>query len=170
MIQKQAVTLPKEASGSVVNYMANEFLTFRLGKEEYGIEILKVQEIRGYDSVTQIANAPDFIKGVVNLRGIIVPIIDMRIKFRLGNTNYDQFTVVIILNVSGRVMGIVVDGVSDVISIGANQMRPTPGFGSVIDTEYIMGLGTVDQRMLILIDIEKLMSSNDMGLIEQSIS
>ena len=170
MIQKQAVTLPKEASGSVGNCMANEFLTFRLGKEEYGIEILKVQEIRGYDSVTQIANAPDFIKGVVNLRGIIVPIIDMRIKFRLGNTNYDQFTVVIILNVSGRVMGIVVDGVSDVISIGANQMRPTPGFGSVIDTEYIMGLGTVDQRMLILIDIEKLMSSNDMGLIEQSIS
>jgi purine-binding chemotaxis protein CheW len=170
MIQKQVVTLPKEASGSVGNCMANEFLTFRLGKEEYGIEILKVQEIRGYDSVTQIANAPEFIKGVVNLRGIIVPIIDMRIKFRLGNADYDQFTVVIILNVAGRVMGIVVDGVSDVISLDADQMRPTPGFGSVIDTEYIMGLGTVDQRMLILIDIEKLMSSSDMGLIEHSIN
>ena len=158
------------SASSTTSQVINEFLTFRLGKEEYGIEILKVQEIRGYDSITQIANAPEFIKGVVNLRGIIVPIIDMRIKFRLGNADYDQFTVVIILNVAGRVMGIVVDGVSDVISLDADQMRPTPGFGSVIDTEYIMGLGTVDQRMLILIDIEKLMSSSDMGLIEHSIN
>ena len=150
--------------------MADEFLTFRLGNEEYGIEILKVQEIRGYDAITQIANAPEFIKGVVNLRGIIVPIIDMRIKFRLGNVDYNQFTVVIILNVAGRVMGIVVDGVSDVITLSAEQMRPAPGLGSVIDTEYIMGLGTVDERMLILIDIEKLMSSSDMGLIEQTIN
>ena len=150
--------------------MANEFLTFRLGSEEYGIEILKVQEIRGYDSITQIANAPEFIKGVVNLRGIIVPIIDMRIKFRLGTADYDQFTVVIILNVAGRVMGIVVDGVSDVLTLEAEQMRPTPGFGSVIDTEYILGLGTVEERMLILIDIEKLMGSSDMGLIEQTIN
>ena len=170
MLQEQTMTTIAASASSTTSQVINEFLTFRLGKEEYGIEILKVQEIRGYDSITQIANAPEFIKGVVNLRGIIVPIIDMRIKFRLGNADYDQFTVVIILNVAGRVMGIVVDGVSDVISIGANQMRPTPGFGSVIDTEYIMGLGTVDQRMLILIDIEKLMSSNDMGLIEQSIS
>ena len=150
--------------------MANEFLTFRLGGEEYGIEILKVQEIRGYDSITKIANAPEFIKGVVNLRGIIVPIVDMRIKFRLGNADYDQFTVVIILNVAGRVMGIVVDGVSDVLTLEAEQIRPTPGLGSVIDTEYIMGLGTVEERMLILIDIEKLMGSSEMGLIEQSIN
>ena len=141
-----------------------------MGEEEYGIEILKVQEIRGYDSITQIANAPEFIKGVVNLRGIIVPIIDMRIKFRLSSADYDQFTVVIILNVADRVMGIVVDGVSDVISLETDQMRPTPEFGSVIDTEYIMGLGTVDERMLILVDIEKLMGSSDMGLIDQSIN
>ncbi|MBK7493827.1 MAG: chemotaxis protein CheW [Nitrosomonas sp.] len=147
----------------------NEFLTFRLGNEEYGIEILKVQEIRGYDSVTQIANAPDFIKGVVNLRGIIVPILDMRIKFRLDRVEYNQFTVVIILNVAGRVMGIVVDGVSDVIELEANQVRPAPEFGAVIDTEYITGLGTVAERMLILIDIEKLMSNSDMGLLERSI-
>jgi purine-binding chemotaxis protein CheW len=106
----------------------------------------------------------------VNLRGIIVPIIDMRIKFRLESATYDQFTVVIILNVAGRVMGIVVDGVSDVITLGLEQMRPAPGLGSVIDTEYIMGLGTVDERMLILIDIEKMMSSSDMGLIEQSLN
>ncbi len=166
MLQEQTTSMATESTGR----MANEFLTFRLGGEEYGMEILKVQEIRGYDSITQIANAPEFIKGVVNLRGIIVPIIDMRIKFRLGEANYDQFTVVIILNVAGRVMGIVVDGVSDVISLEADQMRPTPGFGSVIDTEYIMGLGTVDERMLILIDIEKLMGSDDMGLIDQSIN
>mgnify|MGYP003506498967 FL=1 len=166
MLQEQTTNIATESTVR----MANEFLTFRLGREEYGIEILKVQEIRGYDSITQIANAPEFIKGVVNLRGIIVPIIDMRIKFRLGDATYDQFTVVIILNVSGRVMGVVVDGVSDVISLEAEQMQPTPGFGSVIDTEYIMGLGTVDERMLILIDIEKLMGSSDMGLIDQHIN
>jgi purine-binding chemotaxis protein CheW len=170
MLQEQTMTTIAASASSTTSQGVNEFLTFRLGKEEYGIEILKVQEIRGYDSITRIANAPEFIKGVVNLRGIIVPIIDMRIKFRLGNADYDQFTVVIILNLDGRVMGIVVDGVSDVISLGADQMRPTPGFGSVIDTEYIMGLGTVDERMLILIDIEKLMSSSDMGLIEKSIN
>lgn len=144
--------------------IAQEFLTFRLGNEEYGIEILKVQEIRGYDTITQIANSPEFIKGVVNLRGIIVPIIDMRIKFNLGEATYDRFTVVIILNLSGRVVGMVVDGVSDVIGLDAEQVRPTPEFGSVLNTEYIMGLGTVDERMLILLDIEKLMSSADMGL------
>ncbi|TXI23802.1 MAG: chemotaxis protein CheW [Nitrosomonas sp.] len=144
--------------------IAQEFLTFRLGNEEYGIEILKVQEIRGYDTITQIANAPEFIKGVVNLRGIIVPIIDMRIKFNLGEATYDRFTVVIILNLSGRVVGVVVDGVSDVIGLDAEQVKPTPEFGGVLNTEYIMGLGTVDDRMLILLDIEKLMSSTDMGL------
>jgi purine-binding chemotaxis protein CheW len=170
MMQEQAASLVTKSPGPVTGHMANEFLTFRLGGEEYGIEILKVQEIRGYDSITQIANAPEFIKGVVNLRGIIVPIVDMRIKFRLGTADYDQFTVVIILNVAGRVMGIVVDGVSDVLTLEAEQIRPTPGLGSVIDTEYIMGLGTVEERMLILIDIEKLMSSSDMGLIEQSIN
>lgn len=169
MLQEQAVNGSIESPGSAVKHMINEFLTFRLGSEEYGIEILKVQEIRGYDSVTQIANAPDFIKGVVNLRGIIVPILDMRIKFRLNCVEYNQFTVVIILNVAGRVMGIVVDGVSDVIELEANQVRPAPEFGAAIDTEYITGLGTVADRMLILIDIEKLMSNSDMGLLERSI-
>ncbi|MBL8500462.1 MAG: chemotaxis protein CheW [Nitrosomonas sp.] len=153
-----------------IDLVTNEFLTFRLGGEEYGIEILKVQEIRGYDSITHIANSPDYIKGVINLRGIIVPIIDMRIKFNLGHATYDQFTVVIILMVAGRVMGIVVDGVSDVITLADEQMRQAPGLGSVIDTEYITGLGTVDERMLILIDIEKLMSRSDMGLIAHNIN
>lgn len=170
MLHEHTADKTAGSAGMDTNPVTNEFLTFRLGGEEYGIEILKVQEIRGYDAITHIANAPDFIKGVVNLRGIIVPIADMRIKFRLGKADYDQFTVVIILNVAGRVMGIVVDGVSDVITLDTEQMRPTPGMGSVIDTEYIMGLGTVDERMLILIDIEKLMMSNHMGLIEHSIN
>lgn len=170
MSQDQAEAVSESSDTEVMSQSTNEFLTFRLGGEEYGMDILKVQEIRGYDAITQIANAPEFIKGVVNLRGIIVPIVDMRIKFELGEAEYDQFTVVIILNVVGRVMGVVVDGVSDVLSLGQDQMRPTPEFGSVIDTEYIMGLGTVDERMLILVDIEKLMGSTDMGLIEQVVN
>jgi len=143
-----------------------ELLTFTLGNEEYGIDILKVQEIRGYDAVTTIANTPDFIKGVINLRGIIVPIVDMRIKFRLGKVEYDQFTVVIILNVANRVVGIVVDGVSDVIALTAEQLKPAPEFSGGLDTQYIMGLGTVDERMIIVMDIEKLMTSRDMELVE----
>ena len=143
-----------------------EFLTFTLGKEEYGIEILKVQEIRSYEVVTTIANAPEFIKGVVNLRGTIVPIVDMRIKFQLGDVDYTQFTVVIILNVAGRVVGMVVDSVSDVISLTSSQIRPAPNFSSTFDVRYITGLGTVDNRMLILVDIEKLMSGSDMALFD----
>jgi purine-binding chemotaxis protein CheW len=148
---------------------SNEFLTFTLGSEEYGVEILKVQEIRSHEPTTSIANAPDFIKGVVNLRGVIVPIVDMRIKFRLENVEYNQFTVVIILNVAGRVVGMVVDGVSDVISLSPEQIRPAPEFGDGLDTQYIIGLGTIDKRMLILMDIEKLMTGQDMALTDQSL-
>ena len=144
-----------------------EFLAYRLGKEEYGIDIQKVQELRGYDAVTAIANAPAFIKGVVNLRGIIVPIIDMRIKFDLGTPVYDQFTVVIILNISGRIMGMVVDSVSDVITLTPEQMKPAPSMGSAIAANYLMGLGTIDDRMLILLDIDSLMSSAEIGLVEK---
>jgi len=146
----------------------NEFLSFRLGNEEYGIDILKVQEIRNYETVTTIANAPDFIKGVVNLRGTIVPVVDMRIKFQLGDVGYDDFTVVIVLNVAGRVVGMVVDSVSDVITLSPEQVRPAPEFGAALHTEYITGLGTVDKRMLILIDIEKLMTSQDMALVDHA--
>jgi purine-binding chemotaxis protein CheW len=144
-----------------------EFLTFTLGPEEYGIDILKVQEIRGYDAVTTIANTPEFIKGVINLRGIIVPIVDMRIKFKLENVTYDQLTVVIILNLASRVVGMVVDGVSDVIALTPEQIKTAPQFGATLDTQYLMGLGTVDERMLILVDIEKLMSSSDMELVDK---
>ena len=146
----------------------NEYLTFTLGQEEYGVDILKVQEIRGYEAVTKIANAPAFIKGVANLRGTIVPIVDMRIKFNLGEPVYDQFTVVIILNVAGRVVGMVVDSVSDVIELKPEQVRPAPDFSSSFDTRYITGLGTVDERMLILVDIERLMSAEDMALMSET--
>ncbi len=147
-----------------------EFLVFRLGNEEYGIDILKVQEIRGYDpkSVTRIANVPEFIKGVTNLRGVIVPIVDLRVRFRLGTADYNAQTVVIILNLSERVVGIVVDGVSDVLMLKTSEIRPAPEFGSTLSTEYLTGLGTVDGRMLILVDIEKLMTSEEMALVDQA--
>lgn len=148
-----------------MNAGGNEFLTFTLGGEEYGIEILKVQEIRGYETVTAIANAPPFIKGVVNLRGVIVPIVDLRIKFNLGDVTYNDFTVVIILNVASRVVGIVVDSVSDVITLAAEQIRPAPEFSSELKVDHITGLGTLEGRMLILLDIEKLMMSSDMALL-----
>ena len=165
----QAAVHEATATAVAAAQSSNEYLTFTLGKEEYGIEILKVQEIRCYEAVTHIANAPEFIKGVVNLRGIIVPIVDMRIKFNLGKVEYDEFTVVIILNVAGRVVGMVVDGVSDVIQLSAQQIRPAPDFSSSsFDTEYITGLGTLDARMLILVDIEKLMGGADMALVEQA--
>ena len=147
-----------------------EFLTFRLGGEEYGIDILKVQEIRGYEAVTRIANAPAFIKGVVNLRGVIVPIVDLRVKFELGEARYDAFTVVIILNVAGRVVGAVVDSVSDVLALNEKQIKPAPEFNSLLDAGHIMGLGTIEsaegERLLILVDIERLISSPAMGLLD----
>lgn len=144
----------------------HETLVFALGQEEYGIDILKVQEIRGYDAVTTIANSPPFLKGVINLRGTIVPIVDMRIKFNLGNVEYNQFTVVIILNIAKRVVGMVVDAVSDVITLLPEQIKPAPEFGSALKTEYINGLGTIDSRMIIMVDIEKLMTSQEMELVD----
>jgi purine-binding chemotaxis protein CheW len=159
-------------SGTASAVRVNEFLTFKLGGEEYGIDILKVQEIRGYEAVTRIANSPAFIKGVVNLRGVIVPIVDLRVKFELGDARYDAFTVVIILNVAGRVVGAVVDSVSDVLELDEKQIKPAPEFNSLLDAGYITGLGSVEsgegERLLILVDIERLMSSPDMGLLERA--
>ena len=142
----------------------DEFLTFTLAREEYGIDILNVQEIRGYEPVTRITGSPDFIKGVVNLRGIIVPIIDMRIKFGLGDPTYDQFTVVIVLNIRGRIMGMVVDSVSDVVTLARSEINVAPEADTAFDANYLIGLGTVGNRMLILIDIDRLMSNPEMGL------
>ncbi|MDB5933696.1 MAG: cheW4 [Massilia sp.] len=143
----------------------NEFLAFTMGDEEYGLDILKVQEIRGYEAVTRIANAPEFFKGVMNLRGVIVPIVDMRIKFNLGTPTYDEFTIVIVLNLGGKVVGMVVDSVSDVTTLSAQQIRPAPDMGGVFESDYLIGLGTLDERMLILVDIDKLMSSAEIGVL-----
>ena len=141
-------------------------LAFTLGSEEYGIDLLKVQEIRGYDAVTRIANAPDYLKGVVNLRGIIVPIVDLRIRFNLGDPTYDQFTVVIILNIGDRIIGMVVDSVSDVITLSPEHIKPAPEMGTALNTDHLVGLGTIADRMIILLDIDLLMASPEIGMIE----
>jgi len=149
-----------------------EYLTFRLGAEEYGIDILRVQEIRSYEQPTRIANSPDFIKGVVNLRGVIVPIIDLRLKLGCETAEYNGFTVVIVLNVRGRVVGAVVDSVSDVLELDKAQIKPAPELSSNVDSGFITGIGAVKQgdaeRMLILMDIEALMSSAEMGLMDHA--
>ncbi len=145
----------------------NEYLAFTLGAEEYGIDILRVQEIRGYENPTRIANVQNFIKGVINLRGLIVPIVDMRIKFNIGNASYDNLTVVIILNINNRIVGMVVDSVSDVTTLAEDQIKPAPAMANMLDSDFLIGLGTIDERMLILVDIDKLMLSEEMGLIDQ---
>jgi purine-binding chemotaxis protein CheW len=158
-METNAKSAPQLAAG-------REFLTFVLGDEEYGIDILRVQEIRGYDAVTKIANAPGFIKGVINLRGAIVPIVDLRIRFNLQRVDYNEFTVVVILNVLNRTIGVVVDGVSDVISLSSDDIKPPPEFSSTFDTQYLLGLGTTEGRMLILVDIEKLLGSRELELLD----
>lgn len=154
---------PRSASAPAA--AAREFLTFTLGSEEYGVDILKVQEIRGYDTVTRIPDAPEFVKGVINLRGAIVPVVDMRVKFKLGKAEYNALTVMIVLNVARRVVGMVVDSVSDVIALAPEQIHPAPEFGAVMGTQFLTGIGTLDDRMLILVDIEKLMVSAEMALV-----
>ena len=144
-----------------------EFLTFTLGKESYAIDILKVQEIRGYEQPTRIATPPEFIKGVINLRGHIVPIVDLRVKLGVGEARYDSNTVAIILNILKRVVGVVVDGVSDVITLAPEAIKPAPEFGATLKTEYIVGLASVGEELLIIVDIERLMSSRDMALVDE---
>jgi purine-binding chemotaxis protein CheW len=171
---------PASAAEAAGGSAGGEFLTFRLGDEEYGIDILRVQEIRSYEPPTRIANAPSFIKGVVNLRGVIVPIIDLRLKLNCEKVEYNGFTVVVVLNVRGRVVGAVVDSVSDVLELGRENIKPSPQLSSSIDASFITGIGTIKgnpgqgdgsagghdgERMLILMDIEALMSSSEMGLI-----
>ena len=143
-----------------------EFLTFTLGEENYALDILTVKEIRGYESVTKIANAPPFIKGVINLRGDIVPIVDLRIKFNVGEATYDEFTIVIVLHIHNRIIGIVVDSVSDVVSLSKEQLRPPPDFGVAFDSRYLLGLATINEQMIILVDIDELISSEEMGLFD----
>jgi purine-binding chemotaxis protein CheW len=153
--------------GDVLMHLSSrEVLTFRLGNESYAVDILKVQEIRGVDRVTQIPNVPEFIRGVIDLRGVIVPIVDMRMKFNLPSAEYNQFTVVIILNVIDRVVGIVVDAVADVITLTDEQIRPAPEVDAHGDAQFIDGLARVDDQMFILLDMERLMASSEMQLVQ----
>ncbi|MEO8133095.1 MAG: chemotaxis protein CheW [Betaproteobacteria bacterium] len=168
--QQQEASGPAGAPATRAAALAGgEFLTFTLGHEEYGIDILRVQEIRSYEVPTRIANAPAFLKGVVNLRGVIVPIVDMRIKFNLSPVNYDSFTVVIVLNIANRIVGMVVDAVSDVITLTSDQLRPVPEFNSSIASEHLLAIGAVDDRMLIIVDIKRLMTCPEMGLVEPTL-
>jgi len=169
MIHEAAHVARHEAARAAsASQSGGEFLTFRLGAEEYGIDILKVQEIRSYEAPTRIANAPSFIKGVVNLRGVIVPIVDLRLKLGCDSADYNSFTVVIVLNVRGRVVGAVVDSVSDVLELSRDSIKPAPEMASAVDTSFITGISNVNDRMLILMDIEALMASAEMGLIDST--
>ncbi|ORM70445.1 chemotaxis protein CheW [Pantoea rwandensis] len=141
---------------------AQEYLIFCLGNEEYGIDILNVQEIRGCDKVTRVPNAPDFLLGVTNLRGVIVPIVDLRVRFNLPVGAQEQDTVVIVLNLNTRIVGMVVDGVADVLSLSREQIKPTPDITSALSSRYLLGLGVIDHRMMILVNIEKLLSREEL--------
>ena len=156
-------TLQPAAAGVGALTQIREFLAFKIANEEYGVDILRVQEIRSYEKPTSIANAPEHLKGVVNLRGVIVPIIDLRIKLGVGEVRYDHLTVVIVLNIGDRVVGVVVDGVSDVLTLEPSQLRPVPALDSNFDPDHILAIGSVDERMLILLDIEKFLSDTVLG-------
>ncbi len=150
---------------SGVREATREVLVFILGAEEFGVDILKVQEIRGFEKVTPIPAAPPYLKGIVNLRGVIVPVIDLRLKFAMAEARYDATTVMIVLRLAGRVIGIVVDAVSDVVRLAPSEIKAAPQLGSVVDSTYLAGLATQDERMILLLDIEKFLSSNELNLL-----
>lgn len=150
----------------------NQYLTFLLGEEEYAVDILRVQEIRGWDSVTTIPNAPPFIKGVINLRGTIVSILDLRERFGIDSVEYTDLTVVVVLRVKGegkdRIMGVVVDAVSEVYHIGESDLKDPPDLGYAINMNYMKGMATIDDKMIIVLDIDHLMSLKDIDEIAES--
>ena len=160
-----------ELIGIGANSEEDQLLTFILANEEYGVDILRVQEIKGWDSVTPIPNTPDYIRGVINLRGTIVPIIDLRMRFGLESVAYGPTTVVIVLKVmsenSSRTMGIVVDGVSDVYNVAEEAIKPAPDFGSVIAIDFVRGLATVGENMVIVLDIDHLLNSNELAMLPE---
>ena len=153
---------------SGVREATREVLVFILGAEEFGVDILKVQEIRGFEKVTPIPAAPAYLKGIVNLRGVIVPVIDLRLKFAMAEARYDATTVMIVLRLAGRVIGIVVDAVSDVVRLAPSEIKAAPQLGSVVDSTYLAGLATQDERMILLLDIEKFLSSNELNLLARA--
>jgi purine-binding chemotaxis protein CheW len=160
----QQTVMAAEASGSPA--AISQFLTFVLGDEQYGVEILKVQEIRGYSAVTPIPNTPAHIKGVINLRGTVVPVVDLRTKFSMALAEYNKFTVIIVVTVGQKVTGLVVDAVSDVLDIPAVEMRVAPDLGASVDTRFISGVATIGERMTVLLDIDRLLSEDQVVALE----
>ncbi len=154
---------PHELSAGI-----DQYLTFIMAGEEYGVDILRVQEIKGWDSVTPLPNTPKYVKGVINLRGTIVPIIDLRHRFNLDTVPYGATTVVIMLKVLSdtgqRIMGIVVDAVSEVYNVATDDVKPAPDFGGAVESEVVRGLATVDEKMLILLDIDQLLTDKEIKL------
>jgi purine-binding chemotaxis protein CheW len=162
--QASQMASSSSAKATQASASAGQYLTLRLGTEEYAIDILRVQEIRSYEEPTRMANAPAFVKGVINLRGAIVPIVDLRMKLDIANIEYNEFTVVIMLNVHNTVIGAVVDGVSDVVSLTAQAIKPAPQFDSRIDARFITGIADVGGRMLIVMHVAALLSPAEMGM------
>ncbi len=155
---------PKNKAAAAVAVDSGQYLTLRLGDEDYAIDIMRVQEIRSYEEPTRMANSPIFIKGVINLRGVIVPIVDLRMKLNISKVEYNEFTVVIILNVRGSIVGAVVDAVSDVVTLDAKNIKPAPQFESAIDSRFILGLAQVGERMLIVMNMEALLNNAELGM------
>ena len=141
----------------------SQYLTFTLEQEEYGVEILKVQEIRGYSAVTPVPNTPSYIKGVMNLRGTIIPVVDFRLKFSMAETEYNQFTVIIVVTVGTKVVGLVVDGVSDVLNIPPPDILAAPEFGAEVDTRFIKGMAKAGEKLVILLDIDKILGDQELA-------
>jgi purine-binding chemotaxis protein CheW len=140
-----------------------DILSFTLGAEEYGLPIQFVQELRSYETPTRIANAPEHIKGVINLRGIIVPVMDLRIRLVTSTPSYDEFTVTVILNLGGRTIGMVVDGVAEVANLDPAHINPPPLFAAAF-APHVSGIATVEHRMITLLDIEQLIAGDDLLL------
>jgi purine-binding chemotaxis protein CheW len=149
--------------------VASQYLTLNLAQEEYGVDILAVREIRGWTPVTRIPQAPSYVLGVLNLRGAIVPVIDMRLRFGLPREEYTANTVTVIVTVAGRNFGVVVDAVSDVLDVDAANLRPVPDMGTTVDTEYLKGLTAVDERMVLLLDVDKLLQPQDAQMLEAAL-
>ena len=139
----------------------SQYLTFRLGEEEYGVEILKVQEIKGYSAITPMPNTPRHLKGVMNLRGTIVPVVDLRAKFSMAEAEYNQFTVIIVVTVGAKVMGLVVDAVSDVLNIPKADIQPTPDFGAEVDVRFINGMAKAGEKLVVLLDIDRVLGGEE---------
>ena len=157
-----AETASKESSGQLgLSTDARQFLTFQLGEELYGVDILRVQEIKGYTAVTRIPNMPDYIKGVLNLRGTIVPIIELRTKFSMPHVDYTAFTVIVVVVVRDKVMGLVVDAVSDVLDIDKKDIQPPPTFGSQVDVSFLNGIGKAGDKLVAILDIDQLLTDGE---------